>query len=346
MPSSGPASGLVAGVSWHQDGYDVAVGRDRRERRAFGLGETQPMIDFLASLGPDATTVVDATNGMLDGRLMSAGLRVWRADRDVLPPRPLFGAVRAEDLVDAAGRDLGRLTRLGDGGILTGHEDLAAAGIADSAPVIARLVAEGRCITSGGSGRNQVAITFDDGPFPPYTHRVLDVLARQQARATFFCVGLNVGGYPDVVARIAAEGDELGNHTWSHPFLPELTRDEFTEQVRRTGERIAEAAGADSVPRLFRPPYGSRNREVAGWLGEIGLRTVLWSVEPRDWEMPAAEVIVQRVLDEVRPGSVILLHDGGGDRTQTVDAVGPIIEGVRRKGLEFVPVGELAIGVE
>ncbi len=335
---------MISGVSWGTDGYDVAVGPDPNRRHRFALHETGEMIAFLASLGSDSVTVVESTNGMLDGRMMAAGLRVWRADPEVLPPRPRFGAVAPENLVDAATRGLERLTRLErDRGTQTGRESLLDVGSQDSAPVMARLLADGRCIASGDPGRNQVAITFDDGPFPPYTDRVLDVLAREQVRATFFCVGLNVGGYPETVERIAEEGHELGNHTWSHPFLPELSRQEFQEQIERTGERIAEAAGADGPPRLFRPPYGSRNSEVARWFGELSARTILWDVEPFDWAMPGAKLIAQRVLDDVRPGSVILLHDGGGDRTQTVDALEPIIQGVRWRGLEFVPVGELAV---
>ncbi|HCU48558.1 MAG TPA: polysaccharide deacetylase, partial [Micromonosporaceae bacterium] len=202
------------------------------------------------------------------------------------------------------------------------------------------LIASGRCLSHGGRDRDAVAITFDDGPQPPYTGQVLDILARYGVRATFFCVGLNASACPDLVARIQAEGHILGNHTWSHPFLPELSRVQLVEQIDRTDEAIARSSGG-AATKLFRPPYGSRTPDVVSWLADIGSTVVLWDVEPDDWSMPGADTIAQVVLEQTRPGSIILMHDGGGDRSQTVAALPAIIEGVLVRGLRFVTVDEL-----
>jgi peptidoglycan/xylan/chitin deacetylase (PgdA/CDA1 family) len=138
-------------------------------------------------------------------------------------------------------------------------------------------------------------------------------------------------------------GHGLGNHTWSHPFLPDLTVGEFALQLERTDEALA-AAGRLPERRLFRPPYGSRSPEALAWLGaqDDGPTMVLWDVEADDWAMPGAAAITGTVLDQARPGSVVLLHDGGGDRSQTAEALPGIIEGLLADGYRFARVEELA----
>jgi peptidoglycan/xylan/chitin deacetylase (PgdA/CDA1 family) len=217
--------------------------------------------------------------------------------------------------------------------------------IAGTASEVARLTAEGRLMSHGGREHKEIALTFDDGPQPGNTERVLDVLERYGVPATFFCVGMNARAHPDILTRMREQGHGFGNHTWSHPFLPELTRSQLTEQIERTQEAIAEAAGGPA-PTLFRPPYGSRTPEVLGWLAESGLTTALWDVVPDDWAMPGADHVARTVLDQARPGSVVLLHDGGGDRLQTVDALPPVIEGLLERGYRFTLVDEMAARVD
>jgi peptidoglycan/xylan/chitin deacetylase (PgdA/CDA1 family) len=202
------------------------------------------------------------------------------------------------------------------------------------------MTASGRCLSHGDRARREVALTFDDGPRPPYTGRVLDVLERYGVPATFFCVGLNAGAYPEYLARMRAQGHGLGNHTWSHPFLPDLSRPQLVAQISRAGEAIAEA-GDGVAPGLFRPPYGSRTPQVMDWLSEIDQTMVLWDVAPDDWMMPGADTVARNVLDQTRPGSVILLHDSGGDRSDTVAALPLIIEGLLARDYRFVLVDEL-----
>jgi len=337
---------LYAGVSWSADGYGLAivdeVGRALAAPARYPPGEAGELIAELARRGDDLVAVVESTNGTIDGRLMAAGIRVCRADPWQLPERPPFGSVPADVLARTARRNPGALTRLApDRGTQTGREDWLTANIDASADQESVLTADGRCLAHGARTGRRVALTFDDGPLPPYTTEVLRVLERYQVPATFFCIGLNAMAYPDEVRKIRDHGHSFGNHTWSHPFLPELTRSALAEQLDRTAELIATVSGADR-PRFFRPPYGSRTPEVLRWLGELNTTTVLWDVAPDDWAMPGAQTIATGVVNETTDGSIVLLHDGGGDRSQTVAALPSIIESLLDRGFEFVRVDDLA----
>jgi peptidoglycan-N-acetylglucosamine deacetylase len=274
--------------------------------------------------------------------MMAAGIVVHRADPWLLPDRPVFGSVPARALAMAGRRNPDALVRLArNRGTQTGREDQLLADIDGSAAATSALTAAGHCLSHGARAGRTVALTFDDGPLPPYTGEVRRVLERYQVPATFFCIGLNAMAYPDEVRKIRDEGHSLGNHTWSHPFLPELSRPQLTEQLDRAAERIAVAAGG-AQPRFFRPPYGSRTPEVLGWLEEFDIMTVLWDVAPDDWAMPGVDSIATRTVDETTDGSIILLHDGGGDRSQTVAALPLIIESLLERGFQFVRVDDLA----
>jgi len=335
-----------SGISWSGNGFEVTVLDAGTERVSapvpFGIREADAMIAYVRRLAPETVAVIDSTNGMLDGRMMATGVTVYRADPQSLPPRPAFGSVTSGELARAARRDLAALTRLvRNRGTQTGREDELEAWNASSVDAVAALAAAGHCLSRGQPEQRQVALTFDDGPHPPYTGQVLDILERYGVPATFFCIGLNAGARVEEIERMGALGHEFGNHTWSHPFLPELSHAELAEQIARTAEVIAQANGG-ATPSLFRPPYGSRTPRVLGWLGELEPRVVLWDVEAADWAMPGADVIARRVLDQARSGSIILLHDGGGDRSQTVAALPMIIEGLLERGYQFVRVADLA----
>ncbi|MDG4774267.1 polysaccharide deacetylase family protein [Solwaraspora sp. WMMD792] len=335
-----------AGVSWSGDGYRLAVLDDTGEPVAapawFNAADVDAMIDRLHTIGAPAV-VVDSTNGILDGRMMAAGLVVYRADPHLLPPRPDFGSVPADVLARAAWRDLGSLVRLDPTrGTQTGREHVLRRDEQASAAALAAMVDKHRCVTHGDRGRPTLALTFDDGPAPGYTAQILDVLRRFQVPAVFFCVGMNAAAHPDLLHRMIDEGHTVGNHTWSHPFLPELARHQLLEQLERTNETIEKATGA--APRLFRPPYGSRTPEVLEWLRPVDSTMVLWDVEPVDWAMPGTEIIAERVLDTTRNGSIVLLHDGGGDRSQVVAALPRIIEGLLERSFRFVAADEFVTG--
>ncbi|MFF1381835.1 polysaccharide deacetylase family protein [Streptomyces sp. NPDC058308] len=335
-----------AGISWSSSGYEVAVlGSDDgalRPTTVFAPRRVEDLISYLRGLGPELFTVVESTNGILDGRLMAAGLVVHRADPRLLPARPLFGSVPAAALAEAGRRSPHNLTRLvRTRGTQTGREKEIDSWIASSTDMLARLDRDGLALSHGDRDRREVALTFDDGPLPPYTGQVLDILERYGVPGTFFCVGMNARAYPEEVARMREQGHTVANHTWSHPMLPELDHGQLREQLERTQDALSEAGGGP-VSRLFRPPYGARTPEVLGWLAETASQVVLWDVAPDDWAMPGADTIAGLILDSVRPGSVILLHDGGGDRSQTVAALPAVIEGLLADGYRFVTVDELA----
>ncbi|WP_210582783.1 polysaccharide deacetylase family protein [Streptomyces sp. GESEQ-4] len=336
---------LYAGISWHVGGYRLAViGPDGRRVPVpgdYAPDHVDELITQLRKLGDGLNVVMESTNGTLDGRMMAAGLRVHRADPWLLPDRPLFGSVPAEELARVGERVRGGLPRLEPHrGTQTGRESDLNAWITQSAAADLEHTAANRFFPHGGRDRRQVALTFDDGPLPPYTGQILDILERYGIPATFFCVGINAGTFVEELTRMQEQGHAIGNHSWSHPFLPELSRPQLAEQLQRTDEAIAEASGYVQ-PRLFRPPYGARTPEVLGWLAELGTATVLWDVAPDDWALRQADAIARDVLAEVRPGSVILLHDGGGDRSLTVASLPPMIEGLLDRGYEFVRVDDM-----
>jgi peptidoglycan/xylan/chitin deacetylase (PgdA/CDA1 family) len=194
------------------------------------------------------------------------------------------------------------------------------------------------------NGRRQrieraVALTFDDGPSPRDTPRVLAVLRRLHVRATFFVVGYLVDRYPQVVLRTWRAGMAIGNHTYNHPEVPP-----FAELPHRLVEDEIDL-GAQSLarleirPRLLRPPGGSVSPSTVSAAEALGERVVLWSVDPEDWRPgTTARQIARRVLAAVRPGSIVILHDGGGDRSATVRALPAIVKGIRRKHLRLVVI--------
>jgi peptidoglycan/xylan/chitin deacetylase (PgdA/CDA1 family) len=340
---------LYAGVAWDERGYVVASfageGAAQRPEVRYPAGQTAELIEQLRLLAgrEQLAVVVESTCGILDGRMMAAGLPVYRADPGLLPERPVFGSVPAAAIARAAGAFPGALTRLvRDRGTQTGREGELEGCYAVSADALSAMVAAGTAIEHGPRAGAEVALTFDDGPNPPYTDRVLDVLERYGVPATFFCVGMNALAYPELLVRMRGQGHELGNHTWSHPFLQELTAAELSEQLRRAGESIAAAAGGEA-PGLFRPPYGSRTPAVLDRLARSGSTTVLWDNAPDDWKMPGAHTIADRVLARLAPGSIVLLHDGGGDRGQTVAALPAIIEDAQAAGLRFTTVSALTM---
>jgi peptidoglycan-N-acetylglucosamine deacetylase len=203
----------------------------------------------------------------------------------------------------------------------------------------------GPVITHGPLGSSYIALTFDDGPAAPFTGQILDLLREHGIRATFFMCGKNVEKYPELARRIAQEGHQVGNHTFSHPFLYLKSSRFIADEIRRTAEAIEKASGAR--PSVFRPPYGARWPTLYPVLRRFGLTLVNWSVPGFDW-MYGTEKIVAAVTGRLRGGSVILLHDGLEtrssrpiDQSRTVRALPAIIEAARTKGLEFVTLSEM-----
>jgi peptidoglycan-N-acetylglucosamine deacetylase len=186
-----------------------------------------------------------------------------------------------------------------------------------------------------------VALTFDDGPSPTNTQRVLKVLNRFGVKATFFVIGRPASFHPDLVQAELTSGMEVGNHSWSHPYRTPFSS--FTSRVIRAEITKAQqellSLGASSG--LFRPPGGAYSSKVIDIAKAADTRLVLWSVDPKDWERGStAHEIAHAVLSKVGPGSIVILHDGGGDRSATIAALPAIIKGIRARGLQLVTVGE------
>ena len=178
-----------------------------------------------------------------------------------------------------------------------------------------------------------VYLTFDDGPHPVYTPQVLDVLARYDARATFFVVGSLAQAYPNIIQRIAAEGHTIANHTWNHEDLAGLSRAAFDETVGRT-----QAILADLATPCLRPPYGSVDAFTREWASSHGLSLMTWDVSPKDWLRPPAAEIADYIVRWARAGLVVLLHDGGGDRSRTVQGLEMALDRLADRGLRYEPV--------
>ncbi|GHG13921.1 polysaccharide deacetylase family protein [Streptomyces zaomyceticus] len=336
-----------AGIAWTDEGYRVEVlddaGHRVVEQSSWGGARVAELIAWLRSLdgGQPPAVVLDSTNGLLDGPMTAAGLEVYRADPWLLPQRPRFGSVPAEQLAEQARTAPGALARVtAEGGTLTGRAEEYFEGVRQGEPILAALTAAGRCFEHGSRDTPKVALTFDDGPDPVHTRQVLEILERYGARATFFCVGQHVAALPDEVRRIAAAGHELGNHSWSHPFLFDLTPDQLREQIDRTAELMTRVTGES--PTWFRPPYGALNPEVLAALEGHPTTLTMWDVDARDWSRPGPERIAATVLEAAGPGSVVLMHEGAGDRGQTVQALPSIVEGLLERGLELVTVGDLS----
>jgi peptidoglycan/xylan/chitin deacetylase (PgdA/CDA1 family) len=188
-----------------------------------------------------------------------------------------------------------------------------------------------------GPSRKQVAIGFDDGP-AALTPKFVRMLEANHARATFFMIGSQVTGtYQSTLLRELRDGDALGDHSFTHPDL--VRSGGVSGQLSSTLRAIRSLSGY--TPCVFRPPYGSYDQSVVSTAGSLGLATVLWNVDPTDWALPGTQAIERRVLAQVRPGSIVISHDGGGPRSQTLAAYPAIISALRRRGYRILTIPEL-----
>jgi len=198
----------------------------------------------------------------------------------------------------------------------------------------------------GAGGEHQVAITFDDGPDPQWTPKILDILKAANAKAAFFLVGVNAEKYPGLVRRIVNEGHEIGNHTYYHPNLALAWPEHVRLELNATQLLLETITGRATT--LFRPPYAADTQpsQISELMPlqiaqELNYLVVLENIDPQDWAKPGADIIVQRVKQQRRDGSIILLHDAGGDRSQTVTALPRILDWLRTRGDSIVPLSTL-----
>jgi peptidoglycan-N-acetylglucosamine deacetylase len=182
-----------------------------------------------------------------------------------------------------------------------------------------------------------IAMTFDDGPSATLTPKLLDILAAHHIKATFFVIGENVAEHPEIVARAAREGHQIGNHSWSHPNFAKMSDAGVRSQLQRTDDAIKSATGAR--PTLLRPPYGSITTREKHWIhDQFGYQIILWDVDPYDWKRPGPSVVRSRILKETRRGSIVLSHD---IHPGTIEAMPSALDALEAKGFKFVTVSEL-----
>ena len=199
--------------------------------------------------------------------------------------------------------------------------------------------AEGRIVSKIETDEKIVALTFDDGPHPRTTAEILDVLKEYGVRATFFNVGENAVKRPELTAREAAEGHEIGNHTFSHINIKPLSPEKVKKQILDTETAVTDAANVKTT--LFRPPEGRIGEAGERVAEELGYTVVLWSVDTRDWTHRTAYAIAKTVTDNVKDGDVILCHDFISGESHTAEALRIFIPKLLEEGYEFVTVSEL-----
>ncbi|QFZ73120.1 polysaccharide deacetylase family protein [Streptomyces fagopyri] len=183
-----------------------------------------------------------------------------------------------------------------------------------------------------GRGRTMV-LTFDDGPDPRYTPSILKTLREYDVRAMFFVCGKMAAAGKNLLAEMADDGHVVGNHTWTHPLLTELRRPQIRSEIERTCDVIEDAYGAR--PLWFRAPYGAWNRAVFQIGADLGMEPVAWTVDSLDWTTPGTGTIVRRVEHGAAPGVIVLSHDAGGDRSQTVRALRDYLPQLLDRGYHF-----------
>ena len=184
--------------------------------------------------------------------------------------------------------------------------------------------------------RRRIALTFDDGPSNA-TGRILSVLQKANAKATFFVVGERVASHERQLRRMAAGGFQIGNHTWSHEYISRVSPNELQSTILRTSDAIRDACGV--TPTIMRPPGGAWSDDALDVLGKMGLPAVFWSVDPRDWETRNAQSTIEHVLSHTENGSIVIMHDL---YEQTADAAEVIVPELITRGFDLLTIDELA----
>ena len=202
----------------------------------------------------------------------------------------------------------------------------------------------GRTFTGLSAGVKQLALTYDDGPNDPHTLRLLEVLAKHNAHATFFLIGRYVQQRPDIAREIVKAGHTVGNHTFTHPLLTLKSEAEIRRELSDCRSALHDAIGEHS--NLFRPPFGGRRPAVLRIVRDLGLEPVMWNVTGYDWNAPPSALIEQKVTKQIHGGNIILLHDGGhkqmgADRSQTVQATDRLIAKYKSAGYEFATIPQM-----
>ncbi len=193
-------------------------------------------------------------------------------------------------------------------------------------------------VYKGKTDKKIVALTFDDGPDDVVTPKVLDILKRFKIKATFFFLGKQIEKNPAVVRRAQREGHLVLNHSWSHPRLSEVTNNQFIDEIKKTEKALSRLIGPR--PLLMRPPHGDVNRNIFHQLKNLGYKIVMWSLDTMDWKAKESSAISDKVLSEIHPGAIVLMHSQG-DKMLTANSLPVMIKGLKAKGYRFATVDRL-----
>ena len=191
-------------------------------------------------------------------------------------------------------------------------------------------------IYRGNPNRRMVSLTFDATYGDNQTYELLEILRNNNIKATFFLSGIWLINYPQLARAIAAEGHEIGNHSYTHPHMPLITMQEVTNQIVRTEALIRNITGQD--PYLFRPPFGEYTQAILNQLASLGYVTIMWTIDSLDWQNPGADKVVSRVVNNTEPGAIILLHQSAPD---TLQGLQTMIRQLREQGYDFGTVSQV-----
>jgi peptidoglycan/xylan/chitin deacetylase (PgdA/CDA1 family) len=196
-------------------------------------------------------------------------------------------------------------------------------------------------INRADTSEKVIALTYDDGPYPPYTNQLLDVLDSHKIQATFFLIGRNIEQHPEIVKTILARGDELANHSYSHKDMMFKSDDFLVSEIEKT-DKLLRDLGVKQESISFRPPWGRRFLGLSYLVAQKHKKLIMWDVDSYDYEKQlSADDIANQVIKNARSGSIVVMHDGGGDRSKTVAATDKIVKVLRSKGYSFKTVSEL-----
>ncbi len=300
-----------------------------------GMGRRRAMLTALLALGFIAVAASGAMYASGSGRLSTLGLSLWGLPgTPAAKVAPSSGQPTPTAVIPPAPTPTPRPPE-------TNQLQNAMMGCQYGAPAPVPAVVYAGGYAASRPAPAEVALTFDDGPSPSSTIPILSYLERTGTPATFLVIGDQVAAYPEVVRREWHDGFAIGVHTWDHLNMARLTPTAAMRELSRTLDAIHSALGANACIWFWRPPYGSYTPANVREAQQLGLSTIMWDDDPRDWSRPGTNVIVQRVLGEVHAGSVILMHDGPANRQETLAALPAILAGLRARGLRPVTLPQL-----
>lgn len=315
------------------------------------LSDTFDLASYRGKLKVDTGQVLDPVGGeppqiKIDGRALRSHERILRGaaielirGQDIVHKTAQKSVALPQKTVLQGKGQLISLKRKGAPGALLQTVDTVTGKVLSSIDATAPIDTLLQAYTTTTVKPKVVALTFDDGPHNGYTQSILAVLQQQKAKATFFELGTNIKKYPALSKACASNGNLVGLHSWNHKDFTKLSADEINTQLQDSQGILKEASG--QATRWFRLPYGASNTQIDGQLTTQGLKLAWWTADTSDWKTPGVDAIVNAAVKGARPGAIILMHDGGGDRSQTVAALPKIITALRAQGYSFVTVDEL-----